>query len=656
MSRPRPRVLCVGPVLAAATVVAASLAMVCSPSLASAAPETEYSKTFEANCELAPGLLNVEGTVRITTTATGPTQVKPGEELSFHSAKATITTPAAWSTKLAKEGAIRAVGNTTNLEVDLTGTAQTEINIAKPVEYTEGLPFETPVKSGEAATFAVPGGSHAKGSTYSFGPVKITGAPGTKVKLQVGTELGFIGGRDTGNGIQSVTTGYNAEEEIAGLANHIKAGCTAPAGVVLGETPIVSALPTVESVAPAQGPALGGTAVTITGTGFTGATAVHFGATAAASFHVASSTSLTAVSPAGTGAVNVTVTTASGTSATNATDRFKYVSPPAMYVNDELKPLNLACTSGELEFCPTESVANAHSGLEPVVAWGPITLHAEGLGPSGIQCSGALQGSYFNAHENALPSAPVRAYGLIEGFSASSCASTELDSWADPGCNCQLTVGVSDEPALTAAQYRDALICTQAAVGQGRTEPSECPASSEREERLLATAAIRRGSTVPWKTEFVRGSDKAAEQVLQQRIGMAKFGECGGGESEGTELCSGAKQTSNCYAAALRSHGHEPAEPPTGCVTLTIVVPQIPVELPYAGTLEATWRNGVGSGLTPSFIELEESSSGVLAPWLIGSQGGGLGGTELATAKHLTTYTPSVKELGAEGQSLITLK
>ncbi len=48
--------------------------------------------------------------------------------------------------------------------------------------------------------------------------------------------------------------------------------------------------PTVTSVSPTAGPLAGGTYVTITGTGFTGATAVKFGSTAATSFTVKSDT------------------------------------------------------------------------------------------------------------------------------------------------------------------------------------------------------------------------------------------------------------------------------------------------------------------------------------------------------------------------------
>ncbi len=64
--------------------------------------------------------------------------------------------------------------------------------------------------------------------------------------------------------------------------------------------------------------------VTVTGTNFTGATAVLFGTTPATSFTVNSATNITAVSPAGTGTVDVKVTTSNGTSATAAADQFTY--------------------------------------------------------------------------------------------------------------------------------------------------------------------------------------------------------------------------------------------------------------------------------------------------------------------------------------------
>ncbi|SED81918.1 IPT/TIG domain-containing protein [Bradyrhizobium erythrophlei] len=82
--------------------------------------------------------------------------------------------------------------------------------------------------------------------------------------------------------------------------------------------------PTVTSISPTAGPTSGGTTVIITGTAFTAATAVTFGATPATGFTVNSSTQITATAPAGTGTVDITVTTAVGTSATSAADRFTF--------------------------------------------------------------------------------------------------------------------------------------------------------------------------------------------------------------------------------------------------------------------------------------------------------------------------------------------
>ena len=85
------------------------------------------------------------------------------------------------------------------------------------------------------------------------------------------------------------------------------------------------ALPSVVEVLPTHGPAAGGTSVRIFGHNLNGTTAVDFGATAATSVTVVSNTVVTAVSPAGTGTVNVRVTTPSGESAAHpALDDFTY--------------------------------------------------------------------------------------------------------------------------------------------------------------------------------------------------------------------------------------------------------------------------------------------------------------------------------------------
>lgn len=93
---------------------------------------------------------------------------------------------------------------------------------------------------------------------------------------------------------------------------------------VASEPPAMPAAPgpVIVTTSPNSGPTKGKTAVTITGTDFTGATSVNFGAVDAR-FTVKSSTTIVATSPAlKKGAYDIRVTTAHGTSAQVAADRY----------------------------------------------------------------------------------------------------------------------------------------------------------------------------------------------------------------------------------------------------------------------------------------------------------------------------------------------
>jgi hypothetical protein len=85
-----------------------------------------------------------------------------------------------------------------------------------------------------------------------------------------------------------------------------------------------SVVPAVAGLLPANGPIGGGETVTITGTGFTSATAVSFGSTAATNMAIQSDAQLTVTCPAGTGTVDVTVTTQAGMSAASPAGQFSY--------------------------------------------------------------------------------------------------------------------------------------------------------------------------------------------------------------------------------------------------------------------------------------------------------------------------------------------
>ena len=88
--------------------------------------------------------------------------------------------------------------------------------------------------------------------------------------------------------------------------------------------------PKITGVSPNSGPLAGGTVVTITGTNLAKAT-VAFGTSAATNVVInGTGTSLTAISPPGSGRVDVKATTAGGTSAVTSADQFTYLGVPAV--------------------------------------------------------------------------------------------------------------------------------------------------------------------------------------------------------------------------------------------------------------------------------------------------------------------------------------
>jgi hypothetical protein len=133
--------------------------------------------------------------------------------------------------------------------------------------------------------------------------------------------------------------------------------------------------------------------VTITGTNFTGATAVKFGSTNATSFTVNSASSITAVSPAGTGTVDVTVTTPEGTSATSPSDRFSYELTPRFYINGLL----------------------AGASKQNVVQFGTITMKSPFWGT--IECHVLVGAPVWNETERGAAS--------IEGWETYGCKMPE---------------------------------------------------------------------------------------------------------------------------------------------------------------------------------------------------------------------------------------
>ena len=104
-----------------------------------------------------------------------------------------------------------------------------------------------------------------------------------------------------------------------------------PTSITVSDKYTFAAPPTVAAVGPTSGSTLGGYSVVITGTNLSTATAVSFGAPASAASPSTRRLQITATAPAGSlGTVDVTITTAGGTSATGSSDQFTYVAAPSV--------------------------------------------------------------------------------------------------------------------------------------------------------------------------------------------------------------------------------------------------------------------------------------------------------------------------------------
>ena len=123
-----------------------------------------------------------------------------------------------------------------------------------------------------------------------------------------------------------------------------------------------AAAPVVSSISPTSGPTSGGTTVTIKGNNFSGNATVYFGSKNPATVLTVSTKSITAISPAGSGTVDVTVNTSGGTSTTSSADKFTYV--PAPVVN------SISPTSGPASGGTTMTITGSYLAGATAVYFG----------------------------------------------------------------------------------------------------------------------------------------------------------------------------------------------------------------------------------------------------------------------------------------------
>ena len=159
----------------------------------------------------------------------------------------------------------------------------------------------------------ITGTNFASGATVSFG-----GRAATSVTVVSSTSVTAKSPAGSSGTVDVTVTTSNGTSAVSG-----------------SDLFLYGTIPGVSAVSPDAGSTSGGTAVTITGTNFASGMIVAFGATAATGVTVYSSTSISATSPAGTGTVDVTVTTSNGTSVTSGADLFSYGAPTVTAVSPD---------------------------------------------------------------------------------------------------------------------------------------------------------------------------------------------------------------------------------------------------------------------------------------------------------------------------------
>ncbi len=146
--------------------------------------------------------------------------------------------------------------------------------------------------------------------------------------------------------------------------------------------------PAVSSISPEVGSTLGGTTVTIEGSGFDEVNGVSFGGTPAQSFTVVSPSEITAVAPPDpAGVTDVTVVSSHGTSATSATDEFDYKAPATQITATLSNPsinadgkstTTVTATIEDSEGHPVPDDRIVFSSTDPVEIIGPTTANGNG--------------------------------------------------------------------------------------------------------------------------------------------------------------------------------------------------------------------------------------------------------------------------------------
>jgi hypothetical protein len=327
------------------TIAGTNLANATQVTFGTASVSTFVSDTSTSIKVVAPA--SAAGSVNVTVKTAGGTSATSTATKYTYIAPPAITSvsPSAGPIAGKTTVTIRGSGFYPGASVTFGGTAATGVVVENAYTMTPVSPAHAAAVLDIVATTAYGASQTSAADKFTYLPVPTVTGISPSAGYPAGGSYVYVGGTGFIAGA-TVTFGGRAATNVTVLSS-TEMSCNSPSGNpgtvdVVVTTPggtsktttadqfSYLAVPSVLSVSPSYGPTKGGTAVTVKGTGFLASTTVTFGVASASNVVVVNANTLTCISPAEpAGAVNVTVSTEGGTSASVSADKFTYYAVPA---------------------------------------------------------------------------------------------------------------------------------------------------------------------------------------------------------------------------------------------------------------------------------------------------------------------------------------
>jgi len=355
-------------------------------------PPSTLTGAYELYCPGTP-----VGTVvlndAVTSAVLSPAAPTVGQSFSITGYQTVVNLPASLASAAAAVSPGQPLAGSATAQIDASGATPAKT----PQQLTFSVPFPSPIPASGVSLSLPASPATIPGFTATSNDITIQEDASAALSLNVAgsalaltctaypnddvTPSGITTATPTGSPIAPVIAvaggGSTSTTSMAPVTTTTKAGTTTT-------TTSLAVLPTVTGVSPTSGSTDGGTHVSITGSGFTGATSVMFGSVAATDCLVLGDTSIGCTSPAGSaGEVDVTVTTPAGTSATSSADQFTYTEAPTTTIPATTTTTPMTSTTTTRAPTTTTTAVAAITTVAPTTTSRVITASSSSLAFTG---------------------------------------------------------------------------------------------------------------------------------------------------------------------------------------------------------------------------------------------------------------------------------